>query len=140
MTPAVDSGVLIAAFASWHADHTAAVEVLATKPRVPAHAQLEAYSVLTRLPGPQRASGALVAEFLARNFPDQPWVLPAEQAAALIPALSRLSISGGAVYDGLIAMTVLHHGGYLYSLDHRAKATYERCGVSFELLPVAGDA
>ncbi|MBM3750806.1 MAG: type II toxin-antitoxin system VapC family toxin [Acidimicrobiia bacterium] len=35
---AVDSSVVVAAFASWHEGHTSAVAVLARSPRIPAHA------------------------------------------------------------------------------------------------------
>lgn len=78
---ALDSSVVIAGFGTWHEHHERAVEVLRRTPRLPAHAALEAYSVLTRLPDPFRAE-------------------PAE----------------------------------LVTLDERALATYERCGVQARLL------
>lgn len=47
---AVDSSVVIAAFASWHESHESARRALAARPRAIAHAAVETYSVLTRLP------------------------------------------------------------------------------------------
>jgi len=44
---AVDSSVVIAAFATWHEAHTTAVRVLAGRPRIPAACALETYAVLT---------------------------------------------------------------------------------------------
>lgn len=52
---ALDSSVVIACFGSWHEHHLAARMTLEEDPRLPAHAGLEAYSVLTRLP--QRLAG-----------------------------------------------------------------------------------
>jgi predicted nucleic acid-binding protein len=48
--------------------------------------------------------------------------------------LSALGIAGGAVYDGLIALTARAAGAELVSLDRRAAETYERCGASVRLL------
>ena len=49
MIRAVDTSILVAAFASWHNDHELAVRELAKKPSVIAHGMIEAYSVLTRI-------------------------------------------------------------------------------------------
>ena len=68
----VDSGVMVAAFAPWHERHSDALRLMVDKPRVVAHSLVEAYSVLTRLPAPFRAPAAVVAESLARRFPDDP--------------------------------------------------------------------
>lgn len=65
---ALDSSVVIACFGAWHEHHEVARRALAAGPRLPAHAGLEAYSVLTRLPEPFRADAGVVAEFLARSF------------------------------------------------------------------------
>lgn len=47
---AVDTSVVVAAFASWHEGHASAVSALARRPRLPTHVTVEAFSVLTRLP------------------------------------------------------------------------------------------
>jgi predicted nucleic acid-binding protein len=131
---AVDTSVLVAAFASWHANHLEAVAELATKPLMIAHAMIETYSVLTRLPEPQRARPHHVAEFLSRNFTESPLSLDAEQLRSIPERLSELAVVGGATYDALIALTASKCGAHLVSLDRRAEAVYRRCGVSFELL------
>jgi hypothetical protein len=41
-----------------------------------------------------------------------------------------LGISGGASYDAAIAMIAARHGCQLATLDRRARATYDRVGVS----------
>ncbi len=61
---AVDTSVVVAAFASWHEGHRSALAVLARHPRLPAHVAVESFSVLTRLPPPHRAPAVLVRDFL----------------------------------------------------------------------------
>ncbi len=91
---AVDTSVVVAAFASWHEGHASAA-TLARRPRVPAHVLLETYSVLTRLPPPHRAPARLVAEFLAERFSAQPLVLPGVEHARLIERAAEAGIVGG---------------------------------------------
>jgi predicted nucleic acid-binding protein len=131
---AVDSSVVVAGFGAWHEHHSAAREALRERPGLPAHAALEAYSVLTRLPDPHRADAVVVAEFLRRQFGPRRLVLPAREHAALPGRLAAWGITGGAVYDALIGLTAAAAGAELHSLDARAKATYARCGVSARLL------
>jgi predicted nucleic acid-binding protein len=131
---AVDTSVVVAAFASWHAGHESATEALARKPRVPAHVLIEAYSVLTRLPPPHRAPASLVTEFLARRFPDAPITLPAKAHVQLLGTAARAGLVGGAIYDALIAATVRHAGATLLTRDQRARSVYEQVGVRHELL------
>jgi len=66
---AVDTSVVVAAFASWHEAHAQAAAVLVERPRLPAPVALEAYAVLTRMPPPHRAEASVVGEFLRRSFP-----------------------------------------------------------------------
>lgn len=131
---AVDSSVIIAAFASWHEAHAAALDALDLQPVLVAHCALEAYSVLTRLPAPHRADAALVVAFLSETFRGPAIALPAKRSARLPAELAAVGISGGATYDGLVAMTAAARGALLLTLDARAEATYRRCGVRYELL------
>ena len=131
---AVDSSVVIAACASWHESHNVAQEAIDQDPRLVAHVALEAYSVLTRLPAPQRIPPEVVVAFLRAMFPDEPLVLSASALGRLPGELEERGISGGAVYDGLVAMSARAHGLELLSLDRRAAQTYEVCGVRFSLL------
>ena len=131
---AVDSSVAIAGFASWSEQHDDAGAVLDAGPRLVAHAAIETYSVLTRLPRPHRAPVDVVQQFLAEQFPD-PWLtLTPARHRRLLDACAGASISGGAVYDALIAQTALAHGASLASCDRRAATTYRALGV--EVIPV----
>lgn len=133
---AVDSSVVVAAFGAWHEHHAVAREALAARPALPAHAALEAYSVLTRLPDPFRADPVIVAEFLRRQFGTRRLVLPSRLHASLPTRLATLGVAGGAVYDALIALTAHAAQAEICSLDRRARATYDRCGVASRLLTV----
>jgi predicted nucleic acid-binding protein len=131
---AVDTSVVVAAFASWHEAHPAAAASLARRPRLPAHVSLEAYSVLTRLPPPHRAPAELVAEFLRRRFPGDPLELP---AAACLPMLRRMAeagVTGGAVYDAVVGLTARHAGATLLTRDRRAREVYDLLGVQYEVV------
>jgi hypothetical protein len=129
---AVDSSVAIAGFASWHERHTTAMAVFARKPRLIAHAALETYSVLTRLPPPHRAPGGLVGRFLQHSFGEPLLCLPDARYQGLIATLVSGQIVGGQVYDALIGLTAAEHGATLISFDQRATLIYETVGVAVE--------
>ncbi len=129
-----DSSVVIAAFAGWNQHHEAAIEALGDARDLVAHADLESYSVLTRLPEPFGAEPQLVAEYLQRDFPGKRMVLPESERRGLVARLAGLSIAGGAVYDAMVAVTAAHHGYRLLSCDRRAAPTYERLGVEVTYL------
>ena|ERR1700754_1707565 len=131
---AVDTSVVVAGFASWHEGHRAAAATLARKPRVPAHVLVEAYSVLTRLPLPHRAPPDLVATFLAERFVEPPLVLPARGYLEIVEACARAGMSGGSVYDALIAATARNADATLLTRDDRARSIYERMKVRFEIV------
>lgn len=125
---AVDSSVAIAGFASWHDHHAAAVKVLAREPQLIAHAAIETYSVLTRLPPPHRAPADLVESYLDARFPTELLGLPDPHYRSLINKLASKQILGGQVYDALIAYTAVVHGVTLVSFDQRATLIYEAMG------------
>lgn len=131
---ALDTSVIVAAFGGWHEHHEPARAVLSRESRLPAHAALEAYSVITRLPEPFRAEPAVVVEFLRRTFPSPRLSLAADQQAQLPERLCAAGIAGGAVYDGMVALTASAGGAELVTLDRRALETYRRCGASARLL------
>lgn len=134
---AVDSSVAIAAFATWNQHHRVALDFLNAEHEalLPAHAALETYSVLTRLPQPYRATAAVVGEFLDSWFGGELAQLPPAEHAAFRQRLVALGIAGGAVYDALIAWTARHIGASLATLDKRASTTYEQLGV--DVRPIA---
>jgi predicted nucleic acid-binding protein len=131
---AVDTSIVIAAFASWHQSHALAAAVVAEEPSLPAPCALEAYAVMTRMPPPHRVEVEVAREFLVRAFPAEVLVLPPARSMRLIDELAGMGISGGASYDAVIAMTASHHGCQLATLDARARATYERVGVAVRYL------
>lgn len=132
---AVDSSVAVAALLTAHASHDQARQlVVASRPRLVAHAAFEAYSVLTRLPLPDRLAPRAARALLDRAFPSNPFVLRAARLRRLLALLAELGIAGGAVYDGLVAGTAKDHGAELVTLDRRAQPTYSAVGVTFRLL------
>ncbi len=129
----VDSSVAIAAFGEWHELYGPAVEALASSPALVAHAALDAYSVLTRLPEPFRAPARTAVEYLAENFSVKRLALPVAEQRALPETMERAGVRGGAVYDGLVGLTAKAAGAQLLSLDTRAAQTYDRLGVEYRL-------
>ena len=123
----------VAAFGSWHELHSTALAALEGSPALIAHAALEAYSVLTRLPEPFRAPAATVTEYLVANF-ERRLALPAGEQRRLPELMQRAGIRGGAVYDGLVALTAKAAEAELLSLDVRAAETYARLGVNHRLI------
>lgn len=129
-----DSSAVIAAFASWHERHEAARDALRGVVDLVAHAELEAYSVLTRLPEPFQIASSDMAAYLGRRYPGSRLSLPASERQGFVARLAGGRIFGGAVYDALVAATAGHHGRRLISCDRRAAQTYERVGVDVEYL------
>jgi predicted nucleic acid-binding protein len=131
---AVDTSVAVAALASWHADHEAA-RLAAANAAIPAHARLETYSVLTRLPPPHRVSAELASELLAAWFPKAETLVPsARLSRSIVERCSRLGIEGGAVYDAVVALTIAESRRTLITRDERAVRTYLRLGIPFDLM------
>jgi predicted nucleic acid-binding protein len=91
------------------------------------HAAVETYSVLTRLPGDLRLEPADAARLLAERFAP-PLLLSLKTTRRLAETFARLEISGGAVYDALVALAVAEHDAELATRDARARATYEAVG------------
>lgn len=130
----VDSSVVIAAFASWHEHHAIALKALANRPRLVAHAAIESYSVLTRLPPPHRSQPSLVHTFLTDRFTEPFLTLSETGYQELLATVASGQVLGGPVYDALIAFTAAEHRATLMSLDRRAAATYEAVGATVEQL------
>ena len=134
---AVDSSVAVAALLAAHESHEPArVCLLERRPRLVAHAAFETYSVLTRLPLPDRLAPQAAWALLDRAFPTAPLLLRAAGLRNLLASLAEAGIGGGAVYDGLVAGTAKDFGAELLTLDRRAVPTYSAVGVRFQLLGV----
>lgn len=132
---AVDSSIAIAAFGEWHELNEAARRVLDEGAAIPAHALLETWSVLTGFPPPHRAAPELVDRWLENRFAA---LLPAPSAAEqreLVHTMARAGRTGGAIWDGLVALTARLAGARLVTADRRAAAVYELVGVETRLLP-----
>jgi predicted nucleic acid-binding protein len=131
---AVDSSVVIAAFATWHEHHDLARRAMASRPRLVAHAAVESYSVLTRLPSPHRAHPSIVHAFITERFTEPFLTLSETGYRELLATVGGGQILGGPAYDALIAFTAAEHQATLLSLDQRAAATYEAVGARTEQL------
>jgi len=126
---AVDTSVVVAAFASWHEFHDRARKALDGGVRLIDHCALETYSVLTRLPPPHRCTGGMVRDFLRLRF-NEPYLRLEHRAyKEFVLELPDRAITGGAAYDALVAVTAVGHSAELITCDRRAASTYENYGV-----------
>jgi hypothetical protein len=123
---------VIAALAGWHERHETAALALEPITALPAHALLEVYSVLTRLPSGLAIPAAIVAGTLQRRFGETP--LELDDRGDLVGRLAAAGVFGGASYDGLVALEAGAHGRTLLTLDDRAQQTYRRLSVPFRAL------
>jgi predicted nucleic acid-binding protein len=131
----LDTSAAISRVLSDHEQHDETFAALAGRDLgLAGHPAFETFSVLTRLPGPQRLSPAAAHRLLAANFPHTRHP-SAAAAATLLGDLSRHRLAGEAVHDALVGVTALEHDTLLVSRDRRALQTYQRLGVQVELLP-----
>lgn len=131
---AADSSVTIAALLNDHPAHDAAADALALCNTTIAHVSLETYSVLTRLPAPDRADAATVVTVLDQRLPSTYATLDAAAYASAPNRLAAAGVNGGATYDGLIALTALEHDLELLTRDRRAVRSYRALNVRFTLV------
>jgi predicted nucleic acid-binding protein len=132
---ALDTSVAVAAALPWHEDHATARAAL-PRARTTALAQVvvETYSVLTRLPPSQRVPAGIARDYLGQAFILPPLTLAPESYRRLIDLAVDEGITGGAVYDAIVAATALEAGATLLTLDRRAIPTYERIGTNYRHL------
>ncbi len=132
---ALDTSVVVAAFAPWHEAHAAARRAVVTSQAViPAHVATETYAVLTRMPEPFRMEAATVADYLGRQWHGRIIAPDAGIYEALTQTAAAAGVLGGGTYDALIALTAHHFGHELLSLDLRAERTYRSLGIGYRLL------
>lgn len=130
----VDASAAVALLVSDHERHDATFEALGERRLgLCGHAAFETFSVLTRLPVPNRRAPSVVARLLASNFPETRF-LTSPRAVELVRSLGELGLGGGVVYDALVGAAAVEHGRILASWDRRALDTYHRLGVEVELL------
>lgn len=112
----LDSHCMIAAVCGWHERHAAAAAAIEQRLErgdhlvVAAHALVEAYAVLTRLPAPHRLAPADAWALVKGNFVADATLatLPATAHVALLDTLATAGLGGGRTYDALIAASAAH--------------------------------
>ncbi len=112
----LDSSCIVAAVCGWHEQHAVAARALERRLTagdrlvVAAHALVEAYAVLTRLPAPHRLAPADAWALLEANFVSGAEIaaLSGSAQVALLRRLSHAGIAGGLTYDALIAASARH--------------------------------
>jgi hypothetical protein len=124
----------VAALSAWHDRHDAAAEALDDVSALPGHVLLEAYSVLTRLPGGLAVPATTAADVLAERFAGKPLHLADAERDALPSVLARAGVAGGASHDGLVALEAAAHRQTLLTLDRRAQDAYRRLGTAFTVI------
>lgn len=130
----VDTSVAVAFLVADHAGHEETFDALAARRLgLAGHAAFEAYSVLTRLPPPNRRSPVVVAHLLAENFPCGRFLSP-DGASAVLRDLPGHGVAGGAIYDALVGASAREHGFVLATRDRRALSTYHAIGAEVEVL------
>jgi predicted nucleic acid-binding protein len=129
---ACDTSVLVPALLAWHPQHSEARDAMAGVDGLPAHVLLEAYSVLTRLPGPHRFTSADAGRLL-QGTELKVLSLTASQHRRLLTQLVGNKIRGAAVYDALVGTAAREHGRTLVTRDIRARATYDAVGVRYRM-------
>ena len=130
---AVDTSIAVAAFGEWHELHEQAATIV-VEAAIPSHAFLETYSVLSGFPPPHRAPADLVWSWLEASF-SRVLEPPASEACRdLVARLARAGRTGGAIYDGLVALTAKLAAAELVTADRRAVAIYQLVGVEHRLV------
>jgi len=131
----LDTSVAVAAALPWHEFHGIARAGLSrAKPRLIAQVAAETYSVLTRLPPPQRVPAPDARAFLKETFALPPLVLSPTGYDELLDLAAERDITGGAIYDALVAAAAREAGATLLSLDRRAIATYQLLQVDYQVV------
>ncbi len=106
-----DANCMVAAVSQWHVHHADAIAEIDRRLHdsetmmLAAHAVIEAYSVLTRMPRPYRASPREAHRLIASNFLRHATVLSLDSEAymRLLDRWARHGIAGGRIYDAVIA-------------------------------------
>lgn len=132
---ALDTSVAVPLLLASHQAHDRVYEwALSRQVVLCAHSLLETYSVLTRLPGDHRVSAEDAVRVMDTWFPE-PLMLSQAETVDIHRRLASAGVAGGAVYDGLVALTALENGVPLASRDRRAVNNYLSLGVDVRLVP-----
>jgi predicted nucleic acid-binding protein len=115
---ALDSSFLIALVCDWHDHHPRTVRSYQhwldrdSQIVIPAHAILECYSVLTRIPAPYRLPADIARDVIEGNFAQRAAIVGIKAGAIwdLLNTVTRHGVGGGQVYDALIAWCAVEAG------------------------------
>jgi predicted nucleic acid-binding protein len=129
-----DTSVVVPSLLHWHELHHQAAAALREVRRLPAHALIESFSVLTRLPGSRSLRPHLALQALVRGFPDEPFILSPGAYLRAIGRLAEAGLGGGQIYDAIVGATAAEAGACLLTADRRAVPTYALVGAQFRLL------
>ncbi|MDR1265588.1 MAG: type II toxin-antitoxin system VapC family toxin [Propionibacteriaceae bacterium] len=131
---AVDTSVAVAFLDAGHGAHEPCVTALRDRAAaLSGHAAFESYSVLTRLPEPNRVSATDARRALKAAFPEPCW-LSADDQDSLMRRLAAVGIAGGAVFDALVGEAARADGRVLLTRDRRALPTYDLLGVAYRVV------
>ncbi|NNN22483.1 MAG: VapC toxin family PIN domain ribonuclease [Acidimicrobiales bacterium] len=97
------------------------------------HAIYETYSVLTRLPPPNRLTPKAVLLALQQDF-DLMISKKPDSTSNLLYKFSSLGISGSSILDALVGSVASDHGIKLITSDLRASNTYRALDIEVELI------
>lgn len=131
---AVDTSVAVPLLVSSHIAHSTVNAWARDRSLVlSGHALMETFSVLTRLPGDARVAPSDAATLIDEAFGDAV-VLDEALSREFHRELAARGISGGAVYDALVAAAARGHDLTLATRDARARGTYEAVGARVEMV------
>lgn len=132
----IETSCLVAAALPQHEHHAATIADLSRRRAagqefvMAAHAVLEAFAVLTRLPPPHRLAPRDAGEVLDRNWGASATVATsAAESWRLVRQHARAGVGGGRVYDGQIAACAKKAGAdeiLTWNVRHFANATGPR--------------
>lgn len=131
---AVDTSVAVPLLMFGHDAHAMVSNTVANQPlALPAHAQAETYSVITRLPGDARVASSDAVALITANF-SRVLIVSDTTVEQLLRICADAGIAGGAIYDAMVALAARDHDVELLTRDRRAQATYAQLNVRFRLL------
>lgn len=131
---ALDTSAAVPYLLASHPGHSAVRSAVGDRsPILTSHSLAETYAVVTRLPRDARVSPGDASRLIDSNFA-APALMDSRLVSAVHRELSRHGVSGGATYDGLVALAAVQNNLILLTRDARALATYARLGVRTEVL------
>lgn len=130
----LDTSVAVPLLVTSHVAHRAVSAAIGERMTALAgHALHETYAVLTRLPGDARVDPADAVRLLRTRF-ETVVALDSRSVRSAPAVLAAAGVSGGATYDGLVALAARAAGVPLATRDRRAQGTYRLLEVSTEML------